>query len=93
MAADWWLRYFQLDVQVTALRLEYLSEDLNRQLLPLLPAGTPTMDPLRLPRVNASPAQTNAPQFESADLERIHRVNPLWSSWQHKLYASTPGTC
>ncbi len=93
MAADWWLRYFDLDAGVTALRLEHLSEDLNRLLLPLLPAGTPAMDPQHLPRENACTEQHDAPRLEPADRQRIRQVNPLWSSWQLALYPDAPGGC
>ena len=89
MAADWWLRYFDVGAGVTALRLEHLSVDVNRQLLPLLPAGTPPLDPLLMPRDNAKPEQANAAQIEHADLQRIQSVNPLWSRWQQELYVNT----
>ena len=55
VAADWWLQYFAVDGQVTALRLEHLADDLNSHLLPLLPAGTA---PFRqLPRANPGSAE------------------------------------
>ncbi|MEB3353873.1 MAG: hypothetical protein VKM34_06520 [Cyanobacteriota bacterium] len=84
VAADWWLRYFAVDAQVTALRLEHLPDDLNCHLLPLLPSGTaPFLPP---PRDNARPAQATSPAFSRADQERIRAANPLWSAWERELY-------
>ena len=85
VAADWWLQYFELDEHVTALRLEHLCDDLNRQLLPLLPAGTaPFQTP---PRENAKPAAINAaPEFTASDRARIRAVNPRWSAWEAQVY-------
>ncbi len=88
MAADWWLRYFEVDDSVTALRLEHLHHDMERLLRPLLPSGAPACDDLALPRDNARPAQAEGPRLEAADLARIAAVNPLWSRWQRQLYAS-----
>ena len=85
VAADWWLQYFDLNEQVISLRLEHLQEDLNRHLLPLLPAGTaPFQAP---PRDNAKPAWlSEQPRFSTSDLERIAAVNPRWTSWQQRVY-------
>lgn len=85
VAADWWLQYFELDEQMISLRLEHLQDDLNRHLLPLLPAGTlPFQTP---PRENAKPAVLrDQPGFSAGDLERISAVNPRWSSWQQRVY-------
>ena len=60
VAADWWLRYFELGESVTALRLEHLAEDLNRHLLPLLPAATAPLLQDALPRENARPPPSDA---------------------------------
>ena len=86
VAADWWLQYFEVDERVTALRLEHLQDDLNRHLLPLLPAGT--MPFKRPPRENRKPTAMTAdePIFSAEDQQRIMAVNPLWSSWQQQLY-------
>lgn len=91
MAADWWLRYFELDASLTALRLEHLREDLERLLLPLLPAASQAVALLDLPRDNARPPQADGPRLEAADRERILAVNPLWSRWQQQLYPSPSG--
>jgi hypothetical protein len=106
VAADWWLQYFAVDGQVTALRLEHLAADLNTHLLPLLPAGTTPFT--SLPRANARPAdpaasaadQTNVtagqpaatPVFSAADRQRIAATNPRWSRWQQQLYGAAPAT-
>ena len=97
VAADWWLRYFELDEQVTALRLEHLSEDLDRHLLPLLPPGTTPFSAAATPRENARPGGEGDPggdpggdsergPFDAADRERIAAVNPLWSAWERRVY-------
>ena len=86
VAADWWLQYFELDERVTALRLEHLCADLNRHLLPLLPAGTtPFQSP---PRDNARPvASDGAPEFTTSDRAQIRAVNPRWSTWEEQVYS------
>lgn len=87
VAADWWLQYFELDEQVTALRLEALHDDLNRLLLPLLPEGTTPFE--APPRENTRPAQANEmPSFSSAERQRIAAVNPRWDAWQKKVYGA-----
>jgi hypothetical protein len=88
MAADWWLRYFDIGPDVTPLRLEYLSHDVQHLLLPLLPVGTVSIDQLLLSRDNARPVQQAGPRLEAEDLVQIHTVNPLWSSLQQQLYGS-----
>lgn len=92
MAADWWLRYFEVDETVTALRLEHLGEDLQRLLLPLLPAGTGGELALQLPRDNARPGRSDGPRLEAGDLARIEAVNPMWSRWQQQLYGNPAAT-
>ncbi|WP_255093067.1 hypothetical protein [Synechococcus sp. J7-Johnson] len=87
VAADWWLQYFAADTDTTALRLEHLADDLNRELLPLLPAGTQAVRAPKLPRENAKPANNlSQPMFSSADLARIRAVNPRWSAWEEQVY-------
>jgi hypothetical protein len=86
VAADWWLQYFEVNEQVTALRLERLNADLNQHLLPLLPPGAaPFHDP---PRRNARPEQqAAAPQFSRADQLRIRAANPRWAAWEQQIYS------
>lgn len=86
VAADWWLQYFDVNEQVTALRLEHLQHDLNRFLLPLLPADTPPFG--ETPRENCKPdgMAIDEPCFTPADLTRIAAVNPRWSAWERDLY-------
>jgi hypothetical protein len=86
VAADWWLQYFQVDETVTALRLEQLQADLNSQLLPLLPEGTPSFS--SLPRENTKPSSASLaqPSFSAEDLQRIAAVNPRWNHWQQRVY-------
>jgi hypothetical protein len=86
VAADWWLQYFEVDENVTALRLEHLQDDLNRHLLPLLPEGTaPFQTP---PRENRKPPAMalDEPTLNAEDLKRITEVNPRWSAWQERVY-------
>lgn len=87
VAADWWLNYFAVDERVTALRLEHLEHDLNRWLLPLLPAGTPEF--VKPPKANARPTtlDLHAPTLSSADRTRIAASNPRWSQWERRLYS------
>lgn len=91
VAADWWLQYFEVDDTVTALRLEHLQSDLNRSLLPLLPAGTPPFG--ALPKKNAKPNKANhdQPHFNNEDLRCIAAVNPRWDRWQAGLYGRSIG--
>ncbi len=86
VAADWWLRYFALDDQMTALRLEHLGEDLNRLMLPLLPVSTAPFDSIT--RENAAPDASGeeVPPFSEADLKRMGANNPVWSEWQRHIY-------
>ncbi|MCP9847817.1 hypothetical protein KBY86_13100 [Synechococcus sp. Lug-A] len=91
VAADWWLQYFDLDEGVTALRLEHLQDDLNRLLLPLLPAGTAPFAPP--PRENSKPESITAFEstFHQDDLARMAIVNPRWSAWERQLYSDDLG--
>lgn len=94
VAADWWLRYFEIDSSTTALRLEHLTDDFNRLLLPLLPPGTPPLaDP---PRENT--AGESAPRahrsFDRTQIEAIYACNPLWLDWETRVYGGDPrGAC
>ena len=86
VAADWWLQYFDVDAAVTTLRLEHLQEDINRHLLPLLPAGTASIG--NLPQANAKPSRSalEETRFTEDDLQRIAAVNPRWSRWEQQTY-------
>ena len=89
VAADWWLQYFEVTEQVTALRLEHLAADLNTHLLPLLPVGTEAFH--TLPRANAKPGTSGAEsehRFSDADLARIAATNPRWDAWQQQVYGT-----
>lgn len=93
VAADWWLRYFELGESVTALRLEHLAEDLNRHLLPLLPAATAPLLQAALPRENARPLPSTSDGdpaesvlFSAEDLARQRCANPLWAAWEQRVY-------
>lgn len=84
VAADWWLQYFAVDELMVSLRLENLAEDLNRQLLPLLPPGTAPFT--QLTRSNTRPSG-DAPAFTDVDQRRISAANPRWTAWEHRVYA------
>lgn len=86
VAADWWLHYFELNENVVSLRLEFLHDDLNRLMLPMLPAGTRHFNALS--RENAKPIRqrTLDKTFSSDDLSRIAAANPRWDHWQKSLY-------
>jgi hypothetical protein len=90
VAADWWLQYFAVDEGVTALRLEHLSEDLDRHLLPLLPPGTVPFSAAATPRENARPQGEGNACGDAGDLERIEAVNPVWSAWERRVYGDPP---
>ena len=83
VAADWWLHYFQVDHNVTALRLNHLVDDLNRHVLPLLPSGSRRFQDL--PRENAADSDMDAPFFTPHDRERIAATNPRWTAWASQL--------
>ena len=87
VAADWWLQYFEVDDHTHCLRLEHLAADLNRLLVPLLPAGTPTLPEPTLE--NADPQRNDRSQpFSREDLERIYAVNPRWRAWEERTYGT-----
>ena len=92
VAADWWLQYFEVNSQVQALRLEYLTEDLNHFLHPMLPPGTPPFTVL--PRENAKPGQfnENEPRLTTDDFQRILHVNPKWAEWEERVYGDVLNT-
>ena len=52
VAADWWLKYFEVDSNINTLRLEYLQEDINEKLLPMLPRDTDNFEDLSKENVN-----------------------------------------
>jgi len=86
VAADWWLQYFNVTSNVTALRLENLQDDLNQRLLPYMPAGTGAFS--IPPKLNAKPnhLHDDEPHFSAEDLMRIHAVNPRWHAWETAVY-------
>ena len=89
VAADWWINYFSLDERVISLRLDTLQSDLNRWMLPLLPAGTAPFE--TPPHANSGSTQAHQqPRLNPADLQRIAVVNPRWMAWQSKVYNDTP---
>lgn len=91
VAADWWLHYFNFDEHCTALRLEYLTTDLNQHLLPLLPAGTQQFS--QLPMENSKPSKAaSSTLLRDFDYEQIRAVNPLWSTWEDQLYGNKSNT-
>lgn len=98
VAADWWLRYFELDEQVTTLRLEHIAEDLNHHLLPLLPAGTPAVQAETLPQENAAPAPIDSGSSfgrsapKALPTESLYAVNPLWAAWEERVYGGRQGS-
>ena len=89
VAADWWINYFSLDERVISLRLDTLQSDLNRWMLPLLPAGTAPFE--TPPHANSGSTQAHQqPRLNPADLQRIAVVNPRWTAWQSKVYNDIP---
>lgn len=85
VAADWWLRYFEVDAATTALRIECLVDDFNHLLRPLLPVDIPAIQ--HTPRLNAAPENQHLSHWCSPqDLRTMHVVNPLWSEWQKRWY-------
>lgn len=87
VAADWWLNYFQVDACTHILRLEYLAEDLNAKLLPLLPKKTdPFVTTLHYNQKRGAATRANEILFDENDLKRQAETNPRWSSLQKSLY-------
>lgn len=86
MAADWWLRYFEVDAGVQALRLEFLTDDLDRWVRPLLPGGTPAFAGGAAPWENARPVGSEVPAFSAEDRVRLRAANPLWVRWEREVY-------
>jgi len=86
VAADYWLNYFEIENCDAIIRLEYLEEDANHLIQPLLPAGTPK---LNFAHHNAKQYPRKLGHFFSnRDLARIYTNNPLWSHWEQKTYGS-----
>ena len=86
VAADYWLRYFQIERCDGAIRLEYLEEDANALIHPLLPDGSPK---LSFPRHNTNHYSRHLGDFFSRrDLNRIYANNPLWAAWEHSIYGA-----
>ena len=86
VAADYWIHYFSATSCTHTVRLEYLEEDSNRYVLPLLPKGT---QPLRFPRQNTNQYSRKIEDFFSKhDLNRIYGNNPAWTSWEERVYGN-----
>ena len=86
VAADYWLRYFQIERCDGAIRLEHLEEDANALVHPLLPAGSPK---LVFPRHNANHYSRHLGDFFSRrDLNRIYTNNPVWAAWEESIYGA-----
>ena len=87
VAADYWIHYFNAISCTHTVRLEYIEEDSNRYILPLLPKGT---KPLKFPRYNTNKYSHKIEDFFSErDLKRIYGNNPAWSAWEKEIYGST----
>ena len=86
VAADWWLRYFEIDENVNTLRLEYLLKDLNEKLLPVLPRGTKVFN--TMPRENEyiKGSLNDKNTFTDKDRKRIWQTNPIWMNWEKINY-------
>jgi len=87
VAADYWLRYFEIEKCDAIIRLEHIEEDANRLVLPLLPEGSP-----RLFFAHENSKQYTRKLgyfFGSHDLRRIYTNNPLWKKWEQKTYGCT----
>lgn len=85
VSADWWLSYFDIDKFCIPLRLENLSSDLNRKVLPLLPDNSLPFQ--EIPIENSRPSSIdNNTYFSESDLFRISATNPRWSSLEAMLY-------
>jgi hypothetical protein len=86
VAADYWIHYFNARSCTRVVRLEYLEEDSNRLVLPLLPQGT---NRLKFPNANTNNYSHKIENFFNRnDLKRIHQNNPAWSSWEKDIYKS-----
>ena len=85
VAADWWINYFDVEMCDYFLRMEYLADDLNHYLLPLLPKGTSRFT--SLPNENINPNRKRTMQFRQEDLKTIEAVNPRWKAWENKVYS------
>lgn len=84
VAADYWLHYFSIDRCDSIIRLEYIEEDANRLVHPLLPQGSPY---LRFPRYNTNSYSPDIGTFfHHKDLTRIYTNNPLWHDCEKKVY-------
>ena len=87
VAADYWIHYFSAKSCTHTVRLEYLEEDSNRYVLPLLPKGS---KPLQFPRHNTNQYSHKIEDFFSrVDLARIYDNNPSWAAWEEEIYGSS----
>ena len=87
VTADYWIHYFQANTCTNTIRIEYIEEDSNRIILPLLPQGT---EKLIFPKKNENNYKKNLENFfGKKDLKRIHVNNPAWTSWEQNIYGNT----
>lgn len=87
VAADYWMRYFRIENCAGVIRLEYLEEDVQEKIAPLLPAG---ISPLSFPRRNVNRYSRDlSDYFNSSDLMRIYSCNPIWQQQECKAYGCT----
>jgi len=84
--ADWWLQYFEVNEQVIPLRLEYLIEDLDSKLLPLLTQNINSFKTIT--RENSMPRKDyiGFPCISEDDLKRVWKCNPRWKEWENSVY-------
>ena len=86
VSADFWLSYFRVTPEMKAVRLEYLEEDANRLIHPLLPEGTPTLSFEHKNSNNYS--RCLGDYLTRRDLSRIYSNNPSWKEWEIEVYGS-----
>jgi len=90
VAADYWLRYFRIEQCSGVIRLEYLEEDVRREIVPLLPVQSSS---LCFPKDNVNRYSRDlGGYFRSSDLRRIYENNPIWCEQESLAYGSTEVT-
>jgi hypothetical protein len=84
--ADWWIEYFNLK-DVTSLRLEYLSEDVNSKIVPYIS---------NLNHINIGVKENKSLRdkkilnyFSLDDIKILYQNNPLWQTWEKLTYGNT----
>ncbi len=87
VAADYWLRYFNIEACTDVIRLEYLNEDANKYIYPLLPKNT---SPLSFPRINRGSDSIGPVRFfRRNELRTMYNNNPVWKHWETNKYSCT----